>query len=91
MPLQGLSNDTKLSLLKEVTSKVSSLKELKKKAERIKKKQLVINAFLRHTGESEWKILKERFPLHATEEKVAQFSELSITSRTTPQVSCNEY
>ncbi|XP_020902660.2 uncharacterized protein LOC110241156 [Exaiptasia diaphana] len=85
MPLQGLNEDSKLAVLREVTTKKLSLKEMKKKCERIKKKQLVVAAFLRHAGESSWEALKERFPLHTTEEKVAQFSESSITKTKTPQ------
>jgi len=86
MPLQGLCEETKLSILKEVTMKNISLKEMKHKCERIKKKQLVVTAFLRHTGEATWEGLKERFPLHTAEEKLAQFSESSITRKKTPDV-----
>ncbi|KAK3712316.1 hypothetical protein QZH41_017252, partial [Actinostola sp. cb2023] len=87
MPLQGLSDETKLALLKEVTTTTISLKEMKSKCDRIKKKQFIVAAFLRHTGEVNFKSIKERFPLHTTEEKLAQFSQSAITKTKTPEVS----
>ncbi|KAK3754650.1 hypothetical protein QZH41_010706, partial [Actinostola sp. cb2023] len=85
MPLQGLSDETKLALLKEVTTTTISLKEMKSKCDRIKKKQFVVAAFLRHTGEVNFESIKERFPLHTTEEKLAQFSQSAITKTKTPE------
>lgn len=86
MPLQGLADKTKLDLLKQVSRKQISLKEFKLKIERVKKKRLVINAFLKHAGEETWEALTSRFPLHTTEEKLAQFSNTPISKTKIPQV-----
>ncbi|KXJ07828.1 hypothetical protein AC249_AIPGENE13527 [Exaiptasia diaphana] len=85
MPLQGLANETKKEVLKQVIRRELSLKELQQKCQRIKKKQLVVNAFLKHAGETSYDELHTRFPLHATEEKLAQFSSSQITKNFTPQ------
>lgn len=89
--MQGLGDDTKLNLLRMVVKRELTLNELRDKARRIKKKQLVVNAFLKHTGEVSFQDLKTRFPLHSTEEKLAQFANSNVTRKSIPQVGFNEF
>jgi len=87
MPLQGLEKDTKDDLLNKVLTKQYSLKEMKEAADKIKKKKIAVQAFLKFTGEEDWESLKRRFPHHATEEKMAQFREVSLRKGQTSPVS----
>lgn len=58
-------------------------------AESIKKKKRVAEAFMRYSGSSSWAELQNRFPRHATEEKLAQFTTLKFKGKEIPQVSTN--
>ena len=87
MPLQGLEKDTKDDLLNKVLTKQYSLKEMKEAADKIKKKKVAVQAFLKFTGEEDWESVKRRFPHHATEEKMAQFREVSLRKGQTSPVS----
>ena len=73
MPLQGLEQASKEDLLQKVVQRKLSLKEMRQAADNIKKKKIVVSAFLKFTGEEDWESLQKRFPRHATEEKLAQF------------------
>lgn len=86
MPLQGLKDETKIESLRQVVRKEISLEEMKTKCQRIKKKQLVLQEFLRHTGEESYETLSTRFPLHTTEEKLAQFCTSPISRKSLQQV-----
>ena len=87
MPLQGLEKDTKDDLLNKVLTKQYSLKEMKEAADKIKKKKVAVQAFLKFTGEEDWESVKRRFPHHATEEKMAQFREVCLRKGQTSPVS----
>jgi len=79
MPLQGLENTTKRDLLEKVVKRQLSLKEMREAAENIKRKKNIIKAFAKFTGEESWETLQERFPRHATEEKIAQFKGVKVS------------
>ena len=87
MPLQGLEKETKDDLLTKVLNKQYSLKEMKEAADKIKKKKIAVQTFLKFTGEQDWESLKRRFPRHATEEKMAQFKEVCLHKEQTSRVS----
>ena len=78
MPLQGLEQATKDDLLQKVVQRKLSLKDLRQAANNIKKKKNVVAAFLKFTGEESWESLQNRFPHHATEEKLAQFKSVPL-------------
>ena len=86
MPLQGLLNDSKLDLLRRVERKELSLAEMMMAAKNIKRKQAIIKAFLNYVGEDSLKRLQKRFPLHATEEKLAQFKDVKLQRGSAPLV-----
>ena len=89
MPLQGLDEPSKVRLLEQLTSKAISLDEFKRMAESIKKKKKVALAFMRYSGSSSWSELQRRFPRHATEEKLAQFTTLKLKGKEIPSVISN--
>ncbi len=78
MPLQGLEKETKEDLLRKVVRRELSLKEMRQAAESVKQKKNVVSAFLKYAGEGSWESLQRRFPLHTTEEKLAQFKNVPI-------------
>jgi uncharacterized protein YlxP (DUF503 family) len=47
--------------------------EMQQAFRNIKSKRAVIKAFLHYVNEESVETLQQRFPLHATEEKLAQF------------------
>lgn len=86
MPLQGLHEPSKLRLFEQLTSKAITLEEFKRMAASIKKKKKVAEAFMRYSGSGSWSELQRRFPKHATEEKLAQFTTLKLKGKEIPQV-----
>lgn len=87
MPLQGLSEESKVTLLEQLVSKAISVGELRDRADSIKAKQRVITQWKIFSGASSWDELKQRFPKLATEEKVAQFTKLpGIRGKEVPMV-----
>ena len=86
MLLQGLLNDSKLDLLRRVERKELSLAEMMMAAKNIKRKQAIIKAFLNYVGEDSLERLQKRFPLHATEEKLAQFKDVKLQRGSAPLV-----
>ena len=54
MPLQGLEQASKEDLLRKVVQRKLSLKETRQAVNNIKKKKIVVSAFLKFTGEEDW-------------------------------------
>lgn len=87
MPLQGLSDESKLELLGQVERREIDLKEMNKAARNIKAKKAVTKAFLQYVGEETVDALQRRFPFHATEEQLSQFKDVKIRRGALPLVS----
>ena len=81
MPLEGLTEDTKVKLLRKLVNKQLSVKELQESAVSIKIKKGVADAFMTYTGCENWEDLQRRFPKHATGEKLSQFKNLKIAPK----------
>ena len=80
MSLKELNDDSKVNLLWKLFNKEASHNEFRAKS--IKKKKHVAKAFMCYTGCSSWAAqLQTRFPKHATEEKLAQFSTLNAKKK----------
>ena len=86
MPLQGLDDTAKLSLLKKVVRKEMSLAEFQSTAKSIKNKARIAEAFVRFTGCGSWSSARRLFPKHTSEEKLAQFSSLKFKGKEIPLV-----
>ena len=78
MPLQSLEKESKEDLLRKVVQKKLSLKEMRQAVDNVKRKKVLVSAFLKYTGEEGWETLQKRFPHHATEEKLTQFKGVPI-------------
>lgn len=86
MPLQGLTLESKIKLLKSVVDEELSLKEMAEKAGRLKRKHAIITAFMKHSGCDTWEELKEQFPEHTREDQISQFVHLKFRANSVPQV-----
>jgi putative NADH-flavin reductase len=58
MPLQGLSDESKITLLQRVAIKELSIAELRDSATSIKKKKAIVAAFMKYTGADSWEDLQ---------------------------------
>ncbi|XP_028516386.1 uncharacterized protein LOC114575537, partial [Exaiptasia diaphana] len=89
MPLQGLDQQSKLNLLGQLVEKKISLKTFVGMAASIKNKKKIAEAFMQYSGTQSWEELQRRFPRHATEEKLSQFSKLKIKGKAIPMELAN--
>ena len=87
MPLQGLTESSKVALLKKLVNNETTLKEFQAAAKSIKRKQRLVEAFKRYANSPSWEDLQRRFPKMATEDKLAQFTKLTWKGPKVPMVS----
>ena len=87
MPLQGLEDDTKELVLRRLVQGEYTIRELQNTCVSIKRKKRIQQAFCQYVGESSWENVVRRFPNHATESKLASFSNIPLPRGSIPDVS----
>ena len=90
MPLQGLDEESKLGLLQKLVAKDITISQLQTMAKNIKAKKRVAESFMRYAWCRTCEELQLRFPKHATEEKLVQFSTLQLKGKEIPTVEFSE-
>ena len=76
--MQGLEDDTKRHLLQKVIDGEMTLKDITCQSKEIKSIKRLQSAFMAFANAEDWSEMKERFPLHTSEEKLFQFKDVKL-------------